>query len=154
MEALRADRTITDLTDALALLTEQVNDALALRYDEQSPLPDARDVRKAWEVFQTAQAKQDLPAVDAALRRLDSLIRGAASARSQEAHINDLLERTRRMSESKEKADAMAQNYVPKTEAMASFDALFQSILRHVGDREVVAAIVRDFRPYVARYRG
>jgi hypothetical protein len=147
-EEVRADEDLTTLREEIALIDSRIFEVLEAL--------DAKDSARLWgdietefTKMRTAWAAEDMDEAGARLRQLSKLIEEGATQRSKWEEVVGLVDRKRKLVESKRRREKALQAYVPLERFQILLSAIDDIIRRNVDDDTVMRDIAREIKQTV-----
>lgn len=159
-----------DLPTRLAARYEEAaNDPDLLQLDSEIHLTDAmiRDrlstldtgesgrlwkaLKQEWSAFAAARRTGDTAAMTVSLAQIEALINRGVADWSARQEILDMVERRRKLVDSEGKRRVQMQQMITPDRAMLLVSALADTVMRHVSDADIRAAIARDVERLITR---
>jgi len=151
-EAAHDDPDLLNLTSEIALVQARIEELVG-RLDTAESGAVWRDLRSTWKDLGQAQRSGDKDAVKQYLDDLDTLIKRGYGDHANFQELGTNLELLRRLTESRRKHLLEMDTMVKAEEFGIFLAALRDSLLRHVQDRKILAAIQRDITDLLTRER-
>jgi hypothetical protein len=152
-EELRQDQSLFQLREEIALIDTFIAETLQKLGSGESRW--LRKFRHAWQRLEKARHRKDAAAEEKAVARLGELISTYQENPMARRQVVNLIGQRRRLCESERKRRVEARHMVPIEEVMVLMAALTDALKRHVGDREVRAAIGADIERIIdSRLQG
>lgn len=142
-EASRRDPDLLNLTESVALIDARLVELLK-RIDTGESGATWRAVRDAFNGFEDATGKKDVPAAQSFLSDLKGLITRGRADESAWLDIRSTLEQRRRLVESERKRLVEMQQMVSAEQAALMVKALVASVRQHVHDPQTLRLIADD----------
>jgi hypothetical protein len=108
------------------------------------------DLRATYARMTTAMQTADSDGLRAALLDLRDLIEGAAAQQALLRELDALFVKRARLVDAERRIRLSAHDTMNRAEAAAHARALVDAVTRHIRDRAVLVAILRDIRPLIA----
>ena len=144
-----ADGELLELREEVALLDARLGEVLG-RVDTGESGAVWKALRGAMAAYRQATAEGDASTAGARLAELQDLIERGTADEAVWAEIRGLIADRRRLVESERKRLVEMQQMITSEQAMVLLAAVVDTIRRHVGDRDTLAAISADIGRLVA----
>jgi len=156
-------------TRLAARYQEAANDPDLLQLDSEIHLTDAmiRDrlstldtgesgrlwkaLRQEWSAFALARRQGDTAGMTESLAQIEALINRGVADWSARQEVLDMVERRRKLVDSEGKRRVQMQQMITPDRAMLLVSALADTVMRHVSDADIRAAIARDVERLITR---
>jgi hypothetical protein len=159
-----------DLPTRLAARYEEAaNDPDLLQLDSEIHLTDAmirerlstldtgesgrlwKALKQEWTTFALARRSGDTAGMTESLAQIEALINRGVADWSARQEVLDMVERRRKLVDSEGKRRVQMQQMITPDRAMLLVSALADTVMRHVSDADIRAAIARDVERLITR---
>ena len=113
-----------------------------------------RELNAAWREFAAARKAGDAAGMTVALAQIEPLINRGVADWVARQEVLDMVERRRKLVDSEGKRRVQMQQMITAESATLLFSATVDTVMRHVSDPGVRAAISRDLERLIARRDG
>lgn len=110
-----------------------------------------RELNAAWREFAAARKAGDAAGMTVALAQIEPLINRGVADWSARQEVLDMVERRRKLVDSEGKRRVQMQQMITPDRAMLLVSALADTVMRHVSDADIRAAIARDVERLITR---
>jgi uncharacterized membrane-anchored protein YjiN (DUF445 family) len=110
-----------------------------------------RELNAAWREFALARKAGDAAGMTEALAQIEPLINRGVADWAARQEVLDMVERRRKLVDSEGKRRVQMQQMITPDRAMLLVSALADTVMRHVSDADIRAAIARDVERLITR---